>query len=201
MVDQLTVGNRTGPAAVAGEPGAVIRRARDGIEMVNLRWGLAPIIEGGKPRTLIRSEGRRFSSHRCLIPASEFFLWTGHGKERRRWRFAMRNGNFFYFAAIWQPKTARWPAAYAVLTIPASPEVLPYHDRQMAVIRRADRMAWLDLTRPQEELLKPLRHETFRVDLVQGPPAEQPALDGVAQQDHASAVPLTSAARSGVFQP
>ena len=175
MVDRFALGNRTGPAAVAGEPGAVIRRSRDGIEMVNLVWGLAPAEEGGRPVTAIRAEGRRFPSGRCLVPASEFFTATGSGEERRRWRFSLGNGDFFYFAGIWRPGTEHWPAAYAVLTIPANLDVLPYRARQMAVIRRADRMGWLNLTRPEEQLLKPLPHKSFRIDLEDGPPLDAPA--------------------------
>ena len=35
----------------------------------------------------------------------------------------------------------------------------PIHNRQMVVLDRADWLAWLDLTRPEAELLRPLgRH-------------------------------------------
>jgi putative SOS response-associated peptidase YedK len=175
MVDQFQLGNKTGPAAAPGDPGAVIRRARDGIEMVNLVWGLAPGQPGARPYTVIRSEGRRFPSHRCLIPASEFRLSTGKGRDRRKWRFTLANGDFFYFAGIWRPRAAEWPSAYAALTTAANPDIAPYHDRQMAVVLRADRMAWLDLTRPEEALLKPLPAKSFRVELEEGPPGVQSA--------------------------
>jgi len=39
-------------------------------------------------------------------------------------------------------------------------------DRQMAVVRRPERMAWLDLARPGHELLQPLPKGSFRVDKV-----------------------------------
>ena len=175
MVDRFALGNRTGPAAVAGQPGAVIRQGRDGIEMVNLVWGLAPPGQAGRPVTAIRAEGRRFPTHRCLVPASEFFTATGSGEERRRWRFSLANGDFFYFAGIWRPRMADWPAAYATLTIPASLDIAPYRARQMAVIRRADRMDWLNHMRAAAQLLKPLPHKSFRVDLEEGPPVETPA--------------------------
>lgn len=32
----------------------------------------------------------------------------------------------------------------------------PIHDRQRVVLDRADWLAWLDLTRPEAELLRPL---------------------------------------------
>jgi putative SOS response-associated peptidase YedK len=48
------------------------------------------------------------------------------------------------------------------LTTAANPDVAPCHDRQMAVILRSARMAWLDHTVPEEELLQPLPLGTFR---------------------------------------
>jgi len=36
------------------------------------------------------------------------------------------------------------------------PDVAPIHDRQMIILKRAEWLAWLDLTRPQAELLRPL---------------------------------------------
>jgi len=176
MTDRFVVGHRTGPAACAGDPGAVIRRARRGIEMVNLRWGLAPGKEDKQPWTVIRSEGRRFPSHRCLIPGSEFFVSTSTGKGRRKWRFTLMSGDFFYFAGIWRPRIGDWPSAYAALTVAANPDVEPYEGRQTAVILRPSRMAWLDLTQPEEALLKPLPARTFHVEVEDGPTVMQPAL-------------------------
>jgi putative SOS response-associated peptidase YedK len=46
--------------------------------------------------------------------------------------------------------------AFTLLTTEPGPDVAPIHDRQMVVIDRADWLAWLDLTRPEAELLRPL---------------------------------------------
>ena len=159
----------TGPAAYPGEPGAVIRYDRDGeVEMVNLIWGFAPLEPGMKPLTLLRSEGRRFGQRRCLIPSSEFHLSSGTG-ERRRWRFTMINDDYFYFAGIWRPAEGQRLPSYAILTIAANPDVLPYKERQNCVIPRKGRRAWLDHAVPQDELLKPLPKGTFRVEQIEGP--------------------------------
>ena len=50
-----------------------------------------------------------------------------------------------------------------MLTTEANLDVAPYKDRQMAVIRREHRNAWLDLTMREEELLRPLPAGSFRV--------------------------------------
>jgi putative SOS response-associated peptidase YedK len=92
-----------------------------------------------------------------------FFFSTGIGERRAKWKFAMADGASFYFAGIWAPAAEDWPESYAVLTTTANAEVAPYSDRQMVIIRREDRMAWLDLTVPEEELLRPLPAGSFRV--------------------------------------
>ena len=74
----------------------------------------------------------------------------------------MADGDSFYFAGIWRPASDDWPEAYAVLTVAANPDVAPFSDRQMVVIQRAARMAWLDDSVPEEELLRPLPACTFR---------------------------------------
>lgn len=146
-----------------GEPGPIIRPNGDEIELVELHWGLKPRSPEDRPAINIRLEGRRFPSHRCLVPASEFFYSTGSGRQRTRWKFTLADGEPFYFAGIWLAAEEDWPEAYAVLTTAADPDVAPYNDRLMAVIRREDRMAWLDLTTPEEELLHPLPAGSFRV--------------------------------------
>lgn len=146
----------------------IIRRDGGDVEMVELPWGLQPGEPGGRLFTVVRSEGRNFPSHRCLVPASEF-RHRSHGKH---YSFALANGDWFYFAGIWRPATCNWPEAYAILTTVASDDVAPYHDRQMTVLRRDQRMAWLDLTCPEEELLRPLPPGSYRVSRLREAPVQ-----------------------------
>ncbi len=166
-------GYRTAPAAAAGELGAVIRHASDGLEMVNLTWGLEPKERGGRPFTVVRSEGRQFSGNRCLVPASEFHF----SKAGTRYRFTLVGGDWFYFAGVWRGASREWPEAYAVLTVAANSDVAPYHDRQMAVIRREDRMRWLEDVATGEDLLRPLPPRSFTVEAVSGRLAGQRLFD------------------------
>jgi len=133
---------------------------------VNLNWGLRPKEEGGRPFTVVRAEGRAFPSHRCLLPASEFHVRHA----RKLWRFTLVNRDHFYFAGIWRPATGDWPESYASLTTEASADVASYRERQMAVVLRRDRMAWLDHSVPEEALLRPLPLRSFRAE-VDGAPA------------------------------
>ena len=137
----------------------IIRRYGGDVEMAELPWGLQPSEVGGRPFTVVRAEGRTFPSHRCLVPASEF----RHRSRGKAYSFSLADGGWFYFAGIWRPATRDWPEAYAILTIEANDDVSPFYDRQMAVLRRDQRMAWLDRTCLEEELLRPLPAGTFVV--------------------------------------
>ncbi|WP_212742217.1 SOS response-associated peptidase family protein [Sphingomonas sp. 3P27F8] len=154
--------NKTTHADRIGAPGAIIRYGRDDTrEMVNLIWGLEPAWPDERPFEVVRAEGRTFPHNRCLIPASEFF----HSRKNRRYRFTRIDGEHFYLAGIWRPATPRWASAYAALTVAANPDVAPYSERQMVVIPRSDRMAWLDREVPETDILTALPAHTFKVEL------------------------------------
>ena len=145
----------------------IVRRHDGEVEMVELPWGLRARDGGARSAYVVRSEGRRFPTHRCLVPASEF----GH----RNFSFSLANSDWFYFAGIWRPATEGWPEAYAILTIEANADIAPYHDRQMAVLTREQSVAWLDGLLPEDEILRPLPAGTFRIKLTSGA-SDQPAL-------------------------
>ena len=153
-------------------PGSIIRRNGRDVELVQRRWGLEPVGLEQRPRKVLRSEGQRSDSHRCLIPASDFAF--GHGADRVR--FTLRGSDWFYFAGIWRPKTDLWPEAFAALTTEANPDVAPYHDRQMAVIPHEDRLLWLDHVVDEAELLRPLPAGSFEAHVAQQKRAAQGAL-------------------------
>ncbi|MDB5723899.1 MAG: hypothetical protein JWQ16_653 [Novosphingobium sp.] len=151
--------------ASLGARRAIIRRYRDEIEMVELAWGLKPKHIEERPFSFVRSEGRTFPSHRCLIPASEFHVTTD---KKKSYRFTLEDGNWFYLAGIYRPATIDWPESYAILTIEANPDVARYQERQGAVLLRRQNMDWLDLNMPEAELLKPLPARSFDVEEIGG---------------------------------
>lgn len=127
--------------------------------MVEAAWGLRPGPNSDRPFTLVRAEGRTFPTHRCLIPASEFRLRS----QGRAYSVSLADGDWFYFAGIWRPSKPDWPEAYAILTVDANADVASYQDRQMAVLKRGQRVDWLDGLVAEEELLRPLSAGSFRV--------------------------------------
>ncbi|MFZ0116441.1 MAG: SOS response-associated peptidase family protein, partial [Xanthobacteraceae bacterium] len=50
-----------------------------------------------------------------------------------------------------------------MLTTQPGPDVAPYHDRQVVVLRPPDWSAWLNLSRPEAELLRPLEPGALEV--------------------------------------
>ncbi len=142
-----------------GQRRAIIRRDAEGVEMVEAAWGLRPGPSSERPFTLVRAEGRTFPTHRCLIAASEFRLRS----RGRAYSFSLADGDWFYFAGTWRPAKPDWPESYAILTVPANTDVAPYHDRQVAVLRREQRLDWLDSLVAEDELLHPLSAGSFRV--------------------------------------
>lgn len=164
--------------APLGSRRAIIRRNPDrmqDIQMVEAAWGLEPFERGGKPFKFVRSEGRVFSRNRCLVPASEFTVRNGD----RKFLVTLDDGNFFYLAGLWEPGPAGRGLSYAIATIEANPDIFHYQDRQGAVLLRRQNMAWLDLTLPQEELLKALPARSYRIEEIASRVAEKPR-----QQQH-----------------
>ena len=53
-----------------------------------------------------------------------------------------------------------------MLTTAPGEDVKPYHDRQVAVLPPEDWAAWLYLTKPEAELLRPLPCGTLEVETV-----------------------------------
>lgn len=129
------------------------------IEMVEATWGTDPRFSDGASYRFVRSEGKTFPSHRCLIPASEFHMTIG----AKKYRVTLDSGNFFYLAGVWEPALGNWPLAYKIVTVGANPEVAHYQERHGAIIPRRDVMKWLDRTAPESELLVTPPARTFIV--------------------------------------
>jgi putative SOS response-associated peptidase YedK len=148
------------------DPAPVIRRRDDGVEILQLRWGFPPGRPKAAPIINFRSEGGRFPVGRCLVPASHFFEFTGAKPPKTKWKFTRPGEDWFCIAGLWRPMPDGPGAAFTILTTEPGPDVAPIHDRQVVVLDRADWLAWLDLTRPEAELLRPLPVGSLLVEQV-----------------------------------
>lgn len=150
-----------------GNTGPVVRQADDVVELVQMRFGMAPATPRGGPFFNLRSEGRHFAdSNRCLVIASGFYEFTGTGYPKTKHRFTLNDAPCMAIAGIWRPGSGNQPDAFAMLTALPGPDVEPIHSRQIVVLRPQSWRAWLDLSVPEQELLRPLPAGSLSVEVV-----------------------------------
>lgn len=149
---------------------APIVRAADeagAADLVQRRWSWPG--PGKKPVYNFRSEGREFSSGRCLIVADGFYEFTQHtdpkSKRKHKWLFTKRGEPWFCIAGLWR-STPDVGEAFTMLTTEPGPDVAPYHSRQIVVLDRDQWADWLGSAVPAREVLRPLPGGSLRVEQV-----------------------------------
>ena len=149
---------------------APIVRAADeagAADLVQRRWSWPG--PGKKPVYNFRSEGREFSSGRCLIVADGFYEFTQHtdpkSKRKHKWLFTKRDEPWFCIAGLWR-STTDVGEAFTMLTTEPGPDVAAYHSRQIVVLDRDQWADWLDPAVPAREVLRPLPGGSLRVEQV-----------------------------------
>lgn len=152
----------------------VMRLAGDAVELAPMSFGFPPAGPKGGPVFNFRSEGRHFAdSNRCLIPASAFYEFTGTKYPKAKHRFTLANAPFMAIAGLWREGRGNHPAAFTMLTTEPGPDVKPYHNRQIAVLRPEDWTHWLHLSKPEGALLRPLPAGALIAETVR-PPSDKP---------------------------
>ena len=137
-------------------------------ELVQRRWSWPG--PGGKPIYNFRSDGREFASGRCLIVTDGFYEFTTPAEPRKdkckdKWMFTLAGEPWFCIAGLWRA-TKEVGEAFTMLTTEPGPDVAPYHNRQVAVLRREHWRAWLDGSAPARDVLGPCPAGILRVEKV-----------------------------------
>ena len=149
-------------------------------ELVNRRWSWPG--NNGKPVYNFRSEGREFTSGRCLILADGFYEFTKPDdpkqKRQNKWLFTIKDRRWFCIAGIWRshPEIGE---AFTMLTMDAGEDIAPYHHRQIIPLAPDQWSDWLDPNVPAAQVLKYLPTGSLPVTRVFPPPpaeTEPPAL-------------------------
>jgi putative SOS response-associated peptidase YedK len=149
-----------------GTLGPVMRQAGNGVELAQMTFGFPPKGRGG-PVFNFRSEGRHFeNSQRCLIPASAFFEFTGTKYPKAKHRFTLNGAPFLCIAGLWRDGEGNQPPSFTMLTTEPGPDISPYHNRQIVVLRPESWMDWLYLSKPEDMLLTPLPAGSLSVETV-----------------------------------
>jgi putative SOS response-associated peptidase YedK len=140
------------------DPAPVIRAYDDGVRVDQLRWGFPPPRPKAGPVINFRSEGRRFSHGRCLVPATHFFEFTGTKYPKTKWRCTVKDAEVFCFAGLVRDDR------FTLLTCDPSPEIAAVHDRQVVIVKPADWSEWLTSPEPRASLLAALPAGSISVD-------------------------------------
>lgn len=127
-------------------------------ELVAMRWGLVPDLSqqpagyvNARLETVLEKPAFRDAvrSRRCLVPCDGFIEWeSAAGAKHPHW-FRMADQSQFAIAGIWQPANPasnRHESTFAILTVPANPDLARLHDRMPAILSRSASARWLDST-------------------------------------------------------
>jgi len=149
-----------------GDLGPVLRASGNGVEFVLMKFGWPPPRPKAGPVFNFKSDTRHFAdSRRCLIILSGFFEFTGTKYPKTKHRFGLKDSPVMAIAGLWS-ESETGELSFTMLTTEPGPDIAPYHDRQVCVLRPEDWGAWLFLTRPEAELLKPLPAGSLLVETV-----------------------------------
>ena len=148
----------------------VIRLGEDGVRrIVQLRWVLVPAwakdlsfaanainarAESVTEKPTFRDAVRR---RLCLVPADGYFEWVVTGKAKQPCYFTLETSGIMVFAGLcerWAPAGAEPVETFGFVTVDASPDVTPVHDRMPVLLDSAGTAAWLDPKTPQGDLQK-----------------------------------------------
>jgi putative SOS response-associated peptidase YedK len=134
----------------------IVRAGDDGPVLEVMRWSWPG--PTGKPVFNYRSEGRRFGVGRCLILADGFYEFTGDKSPKAKWLFTVADAPLFAIAGYIRND------AFTMLTCEPGPDIRPYHDRQVAILRPDQWAGWLSHAENEAELLRPLAAGALNVE-------------------------------------
>jgi len=158
----------------------VVRLNRDSgnREFALLRWGLVPFwakdAKFGYSTINARAEEaatkpayrEALKKRRCLVPADAFYEWQRIDKKTKHpYAFALRSGEPYAFAGLWerwQPKEGAALETFTILTTDPNELMEPIHNRMPAILEARDYPRWLDPgdpARPPVDLLRPFPAE------------------------------------------
>jgi putative SOS response-associated peptidase YedK len=81
-------------------------------------------------------------------------------------RFTLAGAPFMAIAGLWREGQDDQPASFTMLTTDPGPDLAPYHNRQIVVLRPDKWADWIYLQKPESDLLQPLPAGSLQVEMV-----------------------------------
>jgi putative SOS response-associated peptidase YedK len=146
-----------------------------------LRWGLIPhwIKEASPKVKPINATAERVASapmfraayakRRCIVPVDNFFEWKAVlGKAKQPYAIAMKSGEPFAIAGIWEswtdPRTGERVRTFCIITTAANALIAEIHTRMPVILPAAAYGRWLANIEPDpRDLLVPFAAEAMRM--------------------------------------
>jgi putative SOS response-associated peptidase YedK len=142
------------------QPVAMVRLNGKGTrELALVRWGLIPpwvkdpthfaTIVNARAETAAEKPSFRgaLRHHRCLVPASGFYEWSGARGRKQPHLIRPRAGGLFALAGLfehWQGADGSEIETMAILTVPANSTMAALHNRMPAILDSEQFDNWLD---------------------------------------------------------
>lgn len=129
------------------------------VEQVNSHWGIKP---GWAKHAIINAQSETVSAkktfsaayalHRCVVPCSAWFEWTGERGSKRKHRFFPEGEGVLFMAGILFPDQQR---NYELVTLTCAADAFcsTYHHRMPLLIDAPKVRDWLALPQPTHELM------------------------------------------------
>ncbi len=164
------------------QPVAIVRNdIRGSRAFVLVRWGLIPswAKEPEKFSTLINARAETAAKkpsfraalrhRRCIVPADDFYEWTGTKGDKQPHLICRKDGQMLAFAGLsedWLGADGSEVETMAILTVAASAEMSRIHDRMPLILEPEHFDTWLDCTSGSSRNVMPL------IDVPKAPPLE-----------------------------
>jgi putative SOS response-associated peptidase YedK len=152
--------------------------------LLKMRWGFRMQIQG-KSKLVFNTKSEdvldsklwkpRFTSSRCIIPASGFYEWKKvNGKTGPKFDITVAGRSLFGFAGLWgnwtNSKTNQVEKTFSIFTTVPNERFAEYHNRQPVILDPSEYDEWLAPgERPPAHLLRIFPEEKMVITPV-GPP-------------------------------
>ena len=139
--------------------------------LTEMRWGLIPSwakdptignrMINARAETVATKPAFRVAlrKRRCLVVADGFYEWQQQGRTKQPFHIALKSGEPFGFAGLWDTWTAPDGGEIkncTIITTEANEVLKPIHDRMPVILTREAEAVWLDPTIQDPAHLLPL---------------------------------------------